>query len=333
MSGNLKFIRLYTVRVKSILFGLSYVLIAILVISCGKDEVSFIPHSTSDPSAVLQSFAKETKNFILDTDTDTIYFKSSEGIILTIPKNSIVYNDGSPVSGKIRMQFKSIGSRSELLFENLNTISNNHLLNIYQTVYINFSKDDQKLIINPKNRNIRMFLPSTEYNESCRVYFNQRNEHKENEWREPDMDAGILEYVQFQTDTNLTLTGYSLPIQNMGWTAIGRPWIDKPLNEFLQVCAETDDLFNGSNTSLFLISEDSESTVIKCSYSSVENKFCINSLFIPDNKYFRVIAFSVIDGNKYYFGTDIIETGKSSQNYLNLKVTDLSEVITFLRRI
>jgi hypothetical protein len=303
-----------------------------MTISCGKDEVSFVPHSTSDPSAVLQNFAKETKNFILDTDTDTIYFKSSDGIILTIPQNSIVYNDGSPVSGKIRMQFKSVSSKSELLFENLNTTSNNYLLNIYQTVYLNFSKDDQKLIINPKNRNIRMFLPSTEYNEACRVYFNQRNEHKQNEWREPDEDSGTLEYIQYHSGSVIAEFGYSIPVQNMGWTAIGIPWI-KPLNELLQLCVESDNQFTGSNTSVFLISEDHERTVIKCSYSNIENKFCINSLYIPDRKYFRVIAFSVIDGNKYYFGTDIIETGKSSQYFLNLKVTDLSKVITFLRRI
>lgn len=326
MSASLPSLRIFSLFWVLLVFG--------LFVSCGKDQEIFIPSDDTAPQALLSKFGMQPINYVLDIDEDTLIFKTPEGHFLIIPQNSIVYSDGSPVSGKIRMQYKSIHSRAELIYENLNTTNYNNVLDLHTVLFINFTKDNQNLIINPKNKNIRLFIPATDLQEEFRVYFNQLNENNENEWREPDGSFGPFEFGEYELNDQNSEKGYMIPVQPMAWTALGRPWFEKPSFELFPVCLElnTPAQTKENNTVVYLVANDKENTVIRSKYLESENKFCINHLSIPDGTAFKIFAFTVISENQHYFGSNdiVIEKGKSFR--LNLQLMDLSEIKKLLEK-
>jgi len=129
-------------------------------------------------------------DFAVPVQRFTIYpfernvLRCKKGTIVTIEADSLTFMNGIPIGGKVEVEIKEIVSCRDLLFENLTSYTEKHLLDNVYTIYINASSDDE-YVDSQSNYPIKIELPELVNKkwENIKVYRGGKLDQQRRPWQ------------------------------------------------------------------------------------------------------------------------------------------------------
>lgn len=270
----------------------------ILMYGCYKDSQEFIPHTSLDATFALRSFAPKPQSYILDISADTTVFISETGKILSIPKNSLVLSDGTPINGPVRMHYAESNAMSDFIFHGINTLLENQPVYVTKGVYVNFYYGNEQLILNPKNKNLRWIIPIDKEEKDIRIFVSQGSEDRFNDLKIPANELNNPEFGQFMISTSAGLKyirGYSMPVQTKSWNVIGSFSSREDLVP-VHGCFDVPAVEDNKQVTALLISPGERSMVLN--YHAVEGKsgYCLPDISLSETMDYWIFVLKVQKG-------------------------------------
>ena len=293
MKGNLQ------LNIKSYVKSLMFIGILIGFTSCEeKDE--FIP----DPiSGDVNEFYADAQNVFggnsFNAAEEHIYITNTNTSV-HIPANSLVYADGSEVTGEVTVTLEDVLNKGELVVHDLHTMSSGKLLSSEGVLYVSFTQNGEKLSIKPGSLiTIRLTAPDAE------------------------VDAQLYEGLVMSTDSDWALSSQSLALESWSFFWDGKDWIDSGYELYItetgwfnvalelntpmafteSICVSLPtELYDGSNSDVFLILDDYD-TVVPLEMDSEKMLFCATFSNIPQGSEATIVSISSLGEANYHFGT------------------------------
>jgi len=280
---------------------ISLLFITLLILSCHKDEIVFIPDQTYSINSdeLLSKLVEAPDSYhILLKDSRNIFIAPNH-IIIDIPDQSLKDELGHVVSGEIKMQFKEFSNKKSNLLNSPSTIFENKVLDCSKIFYIKFSQNGKTLqIIKP----IDIYLPSQDNKINYQIYSTIKLDESF-VWSKV---LGESENVPNQTwnlsyeDAQLTVKGFKVSIHGTSnWHCIASQ--PEPLSKVVNVCLNTSLPFNKNNSLVYLVFNDSNSA-IKLGADGDSSYFCLQNIYTNQKLDAKIIVISHLGNENYYFG-------------------------------
>ena len=289
----------------------SFLLLSILVVlgAC-QDKDEFTP----DPiSGDINDFYQDAQgNFgtdIFDVQNDFVFITINNTSV-HIPSNSLVYPDGSDVEGMVNIVFEDVLNKGELVIHDLPTMSSGKLLSSEGAMFLSFSQNGQELEIKPGSL-VTLRLRDVNAEADVQVY-DGYDANDNLDWNISSQAFSLESWSFFWDGKDWIDSGYELYLTNTGWFSIAKE-INPSVSDVEQVCAGLPaELFDGSNSDVFLILNDYD-TVVPLEMDSQKMLFCADFLNMPQGAEATIVSISSIGALNYYFGmsnaTISVDTG------------------------
>lgn len=188
----------------------------ILTIGCApnaqKDTIKFQPDDPFKNSMVQSQFLD------IDTKEDNVV-EGENGTIIICPQGCFLNNKGQTVVGKVKIELAEALSLQHMIQSNLTTTSNGALLETDGMIYLNATKENEQLRINPAIP-IRIEIPTLKKKAGMKVYQGSRDEKGNMNWDSPvEMDKYLqtvdLNSLNFWPEEFQAAVEAGLPIRNI----------------------------------------------------------------------------------------------------------------------
>ena len=123
------------------------------------------------------------QTFIIDATTDTV-IETKGGIVMAIPANGFLDENGKPVTGKVDLAVKEALDPATMINGGLSTKSGNELLESGGMFFIDARKNGKSLKINPAN-GIYTEIPAKEIKPGMQMFSGKRNADGTIDWVAP----------------------------------------------------------------------------------------------------------------------------------------------------
>ena len=221
---------------------------------------------------------------------------------LSFPANACQYISGTPVVGKIKIEFQPLLKKGDMLRALQATTSNNTLLELTGQFLLKLSKNGQELILAP-NTFIKIKYPDTQDNPQQYMNLFKGIEStpipswgKDTSFTWQKGDIGTTIGIWYKTGAGPNNKGYEMSTKNIRWIGCGR-YLDStvPKNKLTAILPPN---FTNKNTLVFAVLENTKTIIeLKADYSS--RSFA--ALNIPLNTKLNIVTISKI-GTSFYFG-------------------------------
>jgi hypothetical protein len=141
------------------------------------------------------------QKFKLNAQQDTV-IETQDGIVMAVPANVFLGEDGKPVQGEITLEVKEAIETNDILKAGLTTKSGNKLLETGGMFYLNARQNDKSLKIDPA-KGVYTEVPTNEIKPDMQLYEGKRMADGSIDWVAPKP----LEKLLIPVDIN-TLTFY-----------------------------------------------------------------------------------------------------------------------------
>jgi len=137
----------------------------------------------TDPKKAFQKeIAIKTDTLHIDNTKDTL-ITGSKGTTLFFPKDAFAFSDGTSPKGKSLIQLKECFSLSEMIRENLTTMSANQILETRGMIYVAAFSDNKDLQIKPgKSYIIHFPKDTTDRSKVMNLYFGNTDKDDNMKW-------------------------------------------------------------------------------------------------------------------------------------------------------
>lgn len=119
----------------------------------------------------------------IDASKDTV-IETPGGIVMAIPANGFVDDDGKPVDGIIDLNIREALDPASIMKAGLSTMSGNQLLETGGMFYLDARKDGDELKIDP-SKTIHTEIPTDTVREGMQLYKGQRKSDGSIDWIDP----------------------------------------------------------------------------------------------------------------------------------------------------
>lgn len=278
-----------------------FFLVTFLIISCHKDEIVFIPDQTFSINSdeLLSKLVETPQSFQIILNNTRNIFIASDNIIIDIPEQSLQDESGQVVTGEIKMQFKEFSHKKSNLLYGPSSIFHNKVLNYSKIFYIKFSQNGKTLqIIKP----IDVYLPSQDNNLNYLIY----NAKKIDETFVWSKMMGESENVRNESwnlsyhDAQLNVKGFKVSVSGASnWHCIASQ--PEQQTKVIDVCLNTPSAFSKNNSLVYLVINDSNSS-IKLEADGDSSSFCVQNILTNQKLDAKLIVISHLGNENYYFG-------------------------------
>lgn len=256
--------------------NLNYALVLLGLISmfaCKREEI-FIEQKEFTMKKFFAENQTKSEYFTVNAGTFSSVI-GKKGTIITIPANILQHQDGSPVSGNVKVELKEVFDKGDMVKSNIPTMSNGRLLVSQGEFYINATQNGESLKIKPGNQ-IDIYVPNFS-NESSTMVF--RGDSIPND-STPDPTDSIIVWQPLDStvippifnDTALdsivdSSGGYFyFPLAGFGWINFDN-YYENEIHTNFEI--ETTGGFNQSNCNVFVVFRDIHSVIAAYYNSSV----------------------------------------------------------------
>ncbi|MBX7095215.1 MAG: hypothetical protein K1X56_10855, partial [Flavobacteriales bacterium] len=119
----------------------------VLIASCSeKPNYDYTPVHKSFSSDPYNATLTKSQYFEINADQDNV-IEGEQGIIISIPKGAFYKEGNEKVSGTVKVELTEALHLSDMIFSNLTTMSDGNLLSTGGMFYVNFTQNDQQLVI------------------------------------------------------------------------------------------------------------------------------------------------------------------------------------------
>lgn len=119
-------------------------MLALTFFSCSTDKRKNIPiHSLGD---ILTNLSPIPEQFKIDPSEESL-IKGERGTVVYIPANAFQYADGTPPSGSVEIKLKECYSLTDMIGENLQTVSGDQMLQTAGMIYLDASANGKQVLI------------------------------------------------------------------------------------------------------------------------------------------------------------------------------------------
>lgn len=161
--------------------------LAILFFSCGQQNLQdSIPNQEfgNIPTPLADSLKKlvdNIQNIEIDPTTDNTIV-GQQGTTVLISANSLVDEQGKPISAKTNIQLKECYSIADIVASNLQTVHNGEILQTRGMIYLTATTPDGKTVSIDKSKPIRFEMPVSSNSPDAKFFKGTRDESGNINW-------------------------------------------------------------------------------------------------------------------------------------------------------
>ncbi|MCA4898713.1 MAG: hypothetical protein ACK514_01300 [Bacteroidota bacterium] len=167
---------------RQIIFGL--LSLAITFSSCKTDnealtqEFGNIPHELKDS---LKSIGQELQQNLVDPTKDNV-IKGKNGTIIHIPANSLIGENGVPISSQTTVELKEHYSIVDFVTSNLQTVHNSDILQTQGMIYFAAKTTNGTIVKIDKSKPLRIEFPINERINEAKIFTGKRDDNGYLNW-------------------------------------------------------------------------------------------------------------------------------------------------------
>lgn len=163
---------------------------AYALLTLQNEKTSYLPNSSKDSISLMKHYQNhllnpelEVQYASVDNSTGSI-IESRDGLLLAIPADALVDNDGNVVKGKVTYAFQEALKPEQIMLAGLSTTSNNQVLETAGMFQISAYQEDKPLNINPAKK-IMIKVPTDELKANMKLFKGVKNEAGSINWVDP----------------------------------------------------------------------------------------------------------------------------------------------------
>ncbi len=296
-------------NVKKTMFNFLLVGLTVLLLgSCSKnDDNDIIIEQIFDglelENEIMENREEALQTFTLNDGTGEVY--GEEGTILYFPPNTIIDQNGDPVTGNVTVELIEIYDKAKMLLSRMPTNGKRPNGDVETLIsggefFINATQNGEQLQL---ANGFQLFAPADEFDEDMRIFNGQNDDCDGDEmqcdivWEEDEQ--GGLEPMEREGPNGQGVSGYGGFLSNFGWTNIDRWYNDTRPKTVLYVDAPEG--FDNTNSNVY-VSYDGEPTALALLdiYNPDTGLFSEHYGLIPIGLEVHIIFVSVQDDQYIY---------------------------------
>ena len=301
---------------KTKIFLVSVVLMAIFLTSCQKDTDLFIPDPTStgldtnwvaavtDLSPVSDVKKLLKRDVLLDSIDASVggTYQSSEGLTVIVQPQSLALSSGQLATGKIYIETMLVKQRGDMVRLDKPTTSLGRVLISGGEVFIRIRKESEELHLAPGKGIYVKFAESAPSTQMKLFYGDESNSERFN-WV-ADSSSGTTIGV-----TTQPVLGYEFFSNRLRW--INCDYFADTTAGRITVTTSLAADYTNANTAVYLVFKDIKA--VAGMYGDINSKK-FSSGKVPSGKVAIVVSITKKGTNSYYLGHETITTGQTSLN-------------------
>ncbi|MBX7224550.1 MAG: hypothetical protein K1X55_00840 [Chitinophagales bacterium] len=288
--------------------NLALVLLGLIsMFACKREEIF-----TAQKEFTMKKFFAENQTKSEHFTVDAASYSSvigKKGTVITILPNILQHQDGSPVTGNVKIELKEVFDKGDMVKSNIPTMSNGRLLISQGEFYINATQNGESLKIKPGNQ-IDIYVPNFTNENSTMVF---RGDSIPND-STPDptdsiivwqpLDSTVIPPIFNDTsfDSIIDSSGgyFYFPLEGFGWINFDNFYDN---NDYTNFEIETTGGFDQSNCNVFVVFRDIHSVM-----SAYYNQSAFVGANIPVGLQVTIVAIGKKDDQYYSSFKDITIT-------------------------
>jgi len=304
-----------------------------IVIEISKPVIARKPVITD----IFSKFTKESQTFEVSAN-ESITIKGQEGTGISIPKNSLVKQNGEAVKGEVQIELKEFYKKSDVVTSNLHTMSDKALLESAGMIYISVSQSGKKLKLK-KGTLMTIEFAADKRIEGMGIFKGEQHDGQVN-WIQQAQTANAIANVE----TRSISKGFDIKFRgkNMGFNDREDPGYDSQASKKVVTIDKMilttgnlgwincDRFYNSPNkTNLTIEIDTAYKPVVRLvfknincvmpGYYSAKNKVIFNS--IPVGQKATIVAFSLVNDEPIFAYRDITISRDQRVNVELVKTT------------
>jgi len=299
-------------------------LLALIGTSCQDDIEIFIPEVLENDKANIRSFLNQNPDrYILDIGETSQFLSTNNGLIIEIPSEGLLNEDGSRFTGKVLLEMAEIETKYSFFNYELTSQTERSYLIPERIFKINFSHQGKSLKINENNP---VFVKTIDSDKMIPMHiFCWENK----QW-DITRPASFIKWKSVLGENSIEEFGYSVQITKNGWYAIGHePFnIAEPGSE---ICTKTSNQFGAANTIGFLFLKN-KTISIPLIWSEKESAFCTDKI-APSEVESGVFVLMSWQNKKHYFGIKYIDSAVSKITPCDLTPATPEQILTEISKL
>ena len=296
----------------------------VVVFAACQDKDEFTPDPISgDVNDFYTDAQGSYGSEVFDASEDYVYITNNNTSI-HVPANSLINADASDIEGPVTLTFEDVLNKGELIVHNVPTMSSDKLLAMEGAIFVSFSQDGKQLSIKPGSL-VTIRLRDSNADVEVQMY-DGFDQGVSSDWNISDQAMSLESWSFFWNGKDWMDSGYELYITNTGWYSVAKE-INPAVSYQEQICTELPiELFDGSNSDVFLILNDYD-TVVPMEMDSEKMLFCATFLNIPEGAEATIVSISSIGENNYHFGMSHATISEGTGEILVFPQTQTKEQI------
>ena len=272
----------------------------IVFISSCQDKDEFTPNPISgDINDFYQDAQGAFGNDMFSVENEFVYITINNTSV-HIPANSLVDANGESVTGMVSITFEDVLNKGELLIHDVPTMSSGNMLSSEGAVFLSFTQNGEILSIKPGSL-ITLRIRDASADAEAQIY-DGFDGSINTDWNLSNQAYSLTSWSFFWDGKDWIDSGYELYLTETGWFSVAKE-ISPTATEVDQVCAQLPaELFDGSNSDVFLILKDYD-TVVPLEMDSQKMLFCAEFNNLPQGAEATIVSISSVGEQNYYFGT------------------------------
>lgn len=277
-----------------------------MLISCGKDELIFIPAQDHkiDQTLLLKQVLEAPKKYKISLTDERFYFAAPNGIYIEIPAQALQNEAGQYVTGDVVMTFDDMElQKSQLLFAP-STLYNGKMFESKKMLFLDFSQNGMPLTISAP---IEVVIPSdgVDIQTSLMLLDGIANDNETSSWLRRSVESNPLTLQTYQVgsgETQTTVQGYKVLFpSNTKWVAIAKTE-ENLLNNKMTTCISLDHGLSHINSVVYFISNTGRSTFKVHNTGKNDWSICTSELIPNTLSEGAFVVISDLGNENYHFG-------------------------------
>jgi len=283
-------------------------------------------------TAIDKFFTKNQKPsqiFTINAQTQNTV-KANDGTIIKIEPNTFVRNNGDVFTGDVNLEVKEMYNRSDMVFSNASTVSNDMPLISGGEVYIDARSKDGEVLRMDDNKPMAIEMPARiGTKDEMQLFYGEAGNNSVN-WNLANANT-----VAPVANSNVsTGSSYNFNTTAMGWINCDK--FMRSNNPGTKVRVDIPRAFDTTNTAVFLVFSG-QNTVTRCDYFKQLDEYRPNNFYtrwysVPVGTEVTVVSISEINGEYYsafnhtFIGKDHVENLNPSPTTLEIFKKDMENL-------
>lgn len=303
-----------------------FILGMVSLVGCKREELGL--HETSGIKKFFQENQPKSEFFVVNAGVKSS-IKCKKGTVIKIDANSLLHQNGTPVTGNVTIEMKEVFTKSEMVKSKISTVSQGRLLISQGEFYINAVQGGESLKIK-SGKKINISVPNFSNAPSSMLF---RGDSIPND-STPDPTDTIIDWTLFDSTyippifidstndsifdsiNNPTITYFNFLIEGFGWINLDEIENTQDMRS-LNIVVNGFDVFN---CNVFIVYKD-----IHSMFEAWYGLDVFNAKYITLNRSVTIVAIGLKEGQYYSTFKDLTVT-KDESISLDMNPTTENEI-------